>query len=62
MLHRVVMCHIKRLPHIPAAVDSVLNDALKEDPKERIQSVKEFWDRLEAIEPEKDDTPERTHY
>ena len=52
----------KLAPHIPQAVDAVLTDALKEDPKERIQSVQEFWKRLDAIEPEADDNPEKTHY
>ncbi len=52
----------KLAPHIPTAVDSVLEDALKEDPQERIQSVEEFWNRLEAIEPEQNDNPETTHY
>lgn len=52
----------KLAPHIPSAVDEVLAAALKEDPQERIQSVKEFWDRLNAIEPEADDNPEKTHY
>ncbi len=36
---------------IPPAVDGLLEDALKEDPKERIQSIEEFWNRLKAIEP-----------
>ncbi len=52
----------KLAPHVPVAVDKVLEDALKEDPKERIQSVEEFWKRLSAIEPLADDTPEVTHY
>lgn len=52
----------KLAPHIPKAVDVLLADALKEDPKERIQSVKEFWDRLSTIEPDQDDNPARTHY
>ena len=52
----------KLAPLIPPAVDQVLADALKEDPKERIQSIAEFWKRLEVIEPLKDDTPEITHY
>jgi len=52
----------KLAPHIPQAVDTVLADALKEDPKERIQSVQEFWDRLSVIEPDADDSPEKTHY
>lgn len=52
----------KLAPHIPQAVDAVLADALKEDPQERIQSVKEFWDRLKAIEPLSDDAPQETHY
>ncbi len=52
----------KLAPHVPSAVDAVLEDALKEEPTERIQSVEEFWKRLEAIEPLVDDNPERTHY
>lgn len=52
----------KLAPHIPEAVDSVLAQALKEDPKERIQSVKEFWDKLSVIEPDADDNLEQTHY
>lgn len=52
----------KLAPHVPTAVDKVLEDALKEDPKERIQSIEEFWNRLEAIEPLADDSPEITHY
>lgn len=52
----------KLAPHIPVAVDALLTDALKEDPQERIQSVKEFWARLSAIEPDQDDNPEKTHY
>lgn len=52
----------KLAPHIPVEVDAVLADALKEDPKERIQSVQEFWDRLSVIEPDADDSPEETHY
>lgn len=51
----------KLAPHIPEAVDSLLEDALKEDPKERIQSIDEFWSRLEAIEP-MDEEMEETHY
>ena len=52
----------KLAPHIPPAVDEVLVDALKEDPAERIASVKEFWERLDAIKPLDDDKPEITHY
>ncbi len=48
-------------PGIPPAVDALIEDALKEDPKERIQSVDEFWSRLSAINPLPDD-PEKTHY
>lgn len=51
----------KLAPHIPKAVNDLLEDALKEDPKERIQSIEEFWSRLEAIEPLEDDL-EQTHY
>ena len=52
----------KLAPHVPPAIDAILEDALKEEPAERIQSVNEFWQRLEAVEPLPDDTPERTHY
>ena len=48
-------------PGIPPAVDSLIEDALKEDPKERLQSVDEFWSRLSAINPLPED-PEKTHY
>lgn len=51
----------KLAPFVPEAVDGLLEDALKEDPKERIQSIDEFWSRLEAIEPMEEDM-ERTHY
>ena len=51
----------KLAPAIPPAVDALLEDALKEDPKERIQSIDEFWSRLEKIEPLPED-PEKTHY
>ena len=52
----------KLAPNIPPGVDAVLEDALKEDPAERIQSVQEFWDRLNMIKPLDDDKPEITHY
>ena len=48
-------------PNVPKEVDALMEDALKEDPKERIQSIEEFWKRLKAIEPLKED-PEVTHY
>ena len=48
-------------PGIPPAVDALIEDALKEDPKERLQSVDEFWSRLSAINPLPED-PEKTHY
>lgn len=51
----------KLAPNIPEAVDDLLEDALQEDPKERLQSIDEFWSRLKAIEPLPDD-PEKTHY
>ncbi|MDO5765488.1 MAG: serine/threonine-protein kinase, partial [Elusimicrobiales bacterium] len=51
----------KLAPHIPPAVDGLLEDALKEDPKERIQSIDEFWSRLEAIDPLEEEL-EETHY
>ena len=48
-------------PHIPKEVDQLLEDALKEDPKERLQSIDEFWSRLKAIEPLNEEL-EQTHY
>ena len=51
----------KLAPNVPPAVDSLLEDALKEDPKERIQTIDEFWSRLKAIDPLPDDL-EKTHY
>ena len=51
----------KLAPFIPPGVDELLEDALKEDPKERIQTIDEFWSRLQAIEPMQDDL-EKTHY
>ena len=47
---------------IPPAVDKLLEDALREDPKERIQSIDEFWSRLNAIEPVSEEDLEHTHY
>ena len=41
--------------------DELLEAALTEDPKERIQSIDEFWSRLQAIDPLPEDL-ERTHY
>ena len=52
----------KLAPGIPPQVDVLLADALKEDPKERIQSIDEFWSRLNAIEPLPEDELEKTHY
>lgn len=52
----------KLAPGIPPQVDALLADALKEDPKERIQSIDEFWSRLNAIEPLPEDELEKTHY
>ena len=34
------------LPEIPPAVDALIERCLNEDPKERVQSVEEFWERL----------------
>ena len=48
-------------PGIPPAVDALIEDSLKEDPKERLQSVDEFWSRLSVINPLPED-PEKTHY
>ena len=48
-------------PDIPKEVDQLLEDALKEDPKERIQSMDEFWSRLKAITPLEEHL-EQTHY
>lgn len=52
----------KVAPNIPTEVDQLLEDALKEDPKERIQSIEEFWNRLKVIEPIKEEPLELTHY
>lgn len=52
----------KLAPLIPPEVDAVLANALKEDPKERTQSIEEFWKQLSVIKPLKDDSPETTHY
>ena len=51
----------KLAPHIPPAVDELLADALKEDPKERLQTIDEFWSRLKAIDPLPEEL-EQTHY
>ena len=51
----------KLAPNIPPAVDGLLADALKEDPKERIQTIDEFWSRLKAIDPLPEEL-EQTHY
>lgn len=51
----------KLAPHIPPAVDDLLADALKEDPKERIQTIDVFWSRLKEIDPLPEDL-EQTHY
>ena len=51
----------KLAPFVPQEVDALLEDALKEDPKERIQTIDEFWSRLQAIEPLNEDL-EQTHY
>ncbi|MBO7238426.1 MAG: protein kinase [Elusimicrobiaceae bacterium] len=52
----------KLAPAIPKGVDGLLEDALKEDPKERIQSIDEFWARLSKIEPFSEEELEKTHY
>ena len=52
----------KLAPFIPEAVDALIENALKEDPNERTQSVTEFWKQLEVIEPLKEDDPSKTHY
>lgn len=52
----------KVVDKIPEAVDSLLADALKEDPKERVQSIAEFAERLAAIEPFADDEIEHGYY
>lgn len=49
-------------PGIPEEVDELLEDALREDPKERIQSIDEFWFRLEKIEPIPEEDLEKTHF
>ena len=52
----------KIVDKVPEAVDVLLADALKEDPKERVQSIKEFAERLAAIEPFADDELDRSYY
>ncbi len=54
----------KLVTSVPPEVDGLLEDALKEDPNERIQSIEEFWKRLERIEPLVEEELERTqtHY
>lgn len=52
----------KLAPFIPPEVDTLLENALKEDPNERTQSVDEFWEQLSAIEPMEEDDPSKTHY
>ncbi len=49
-------------PGVPVEVDRLLEDALREDPKERIQSIDEFWSRLNAIKPLPEENLEKTHY
>lgn len=49
-------------PGIPKEVDKLLEDALREDPRERIQSIDEFWSRLNAIQPLPEENLEQTHY
>ena len=51
----------KLAPFIPTELDQLLEDSLKEDPKERIQTIDEFWSRLQAIEPLQEEL-EKTHY
>jgi len=51
----------KLAPHIPPAVDQLLEDALKEDPKERVQSIEEFWERLKVITPLEEETDPAHH-
>lgn len=50
----------KLAPGIPPEVDGLLEDALREDPKERIQSIEEFWKRLSAIQPLPEENLENT--
>jgi len=52
----------KVVEKVPAEVDVLLADALKEDPKERVQSIAEFSERLAAIEPFADDELDRGYY
>ena len=35
---------------------------MREDPRERIQSIDEFWSRLNAIQPLPEENLEQTHY
>jgi len=52
----------KLSPAIPSKIDTVLANALKEDPNERTQSIAEFWDQIKDIEPLEELDPSKTHY
>ena len=59
--HKKIVPASTLAPFVPKEVDALLEDALKEDPKERIQSIDDFWSRLKAIEPMQENL-EQTHY
>lgn len=59
--HKKIYPTSKLVHGIPVEVDRLLEDALKEDPKERIQSIEEFWTRLKAIEPLSEEKTESPH-
>ena len=52
----------KVVDKVPEAIDTLLAEALKENPKDRLQSIKEFAERLAAIEPFADDEIDRGYY
>lgn len=59
--HKKIVPASQLAPHIPPQIDPLLEAALKEDPKERIQSIEEFWQRLSAIDPLPEEL-DQTHY
>ena len=59
--HKKIVPASTLAPHVPKEVDQLLEDALKEDPKQRVASIEEFWKRLEAIEPLNEEE-DLTHY
>ncbi|WP_428897395.1 Serine/threonine protein kinase [Parelusimicrobium proximum] len=57
---KIVAPH-KLVQNIPEEVEYLLDRALEEDPKKRIQSIDEFWSILSKIEPMKNEGPKQKH-